>query len=211
MIALFCLFLALFASPFKSKSRLEAENAALRHQLIILRRKVRGRVRLTNSDRLFFCSSSSRIDGFHQSSRPSRLSAPRPSCDGTEPASAGTGVGNPAPLEAGRKSTRSLRALIRRMSADNPLWGAPRIHGELLKVDFEVAQSSVAKYMVKRCGPPSPRMERTFLRNHAPRHRRHGFARRPGDIMPNRRGDRVLGPTLDPTKKTPRWAQARVC
>src|SRR3981081_3208789 len=54
MIALFCLFLALFASPFKSKSRLEAENAALRHQLIILRRKVRGRVRLTNGDRLFF-------------------------------------------------------------------------------------------------------------------------------------------------------------
>jgi hypothetical protein len=54
MIALFGLFLALFASPFKSKSRLEAENAALRRQLIILRRKVRGRVRLTNGDRLFF-------------------------------------------------------------------------------------------------------------------------------------------------------------
>src|SRR5258708_6249622 len=53
MIALFCLFLTLFASPFKSKSRLEAENAALRHQPIILRRKVRGRVRLTNGDRLF--------------------------------------------------------------------------------------------------------------------------------------------------------------
>jgi hypothetical protein len=53
MIALFCLFVALFASPFKSKSRLEAENAALRHQLIILRRKVRGRIRLTNGDRLF--------------------------------------------------------------------------------------------------------------------------------------------------------------
>src|SRR5262245_66271080 len=53
MVALFCLFLALFASPFKSKSRLEAENAALRHQLTILRRKVRGRVRLTNCDRWF--------------------------------------------------------------------------------------------------------------------------------------------------------------
>ena len=53
MITLFCLFLALLALPFKSKSRLEAENAALRHQLIILRRKVRGRVRLTNGDRLF--------------------------------------------------------------------------------------------------------------------------------------------------------------
>jgi hypothetical protein len=51
MIALFCLFLALFASSFKSKSRLEGENAALRHQLIILRRKVRGRVRLTGCNR----------------------------------------------------------------------------------------------------------------------------------------------------------------
>jgi hypothetical protein len=53
MIALLCFFLTLFASPFKSKSRLEAENAALRHQLAVLRRKVRGRVRLTNGDRLF--------------------------------------------------------------------------------------------------------------------------------------------------------------
>ena len=53
MIALLCLFLTLFASPFKSKSRLEAENAALRHQLIVLQRRVRGRVQLTNGDRLF--------------------------------------------------------------------------------------------------------------------------------------------------------------
>jgi hypothetical protein len=49
----------------------------------------------------------------------------------------------------------------------NPLWGAPRIHGELLKLGFEVAQSSVAKYMVKRWTPPSQGW-RTFLRNHAP-------------------------------------------
>ena len=60
-----------------------------------------------------------------------------------------------------------LRGLIRRMSIENPLWGAPRIHGELLKLGFEVAQSSVAKYMVKRRGPPSQGW-RTFLRNHAP-------------------------------------------
>ena len=60
-----------------------------------------------------------------------------------------------------------LRALIRRMSVDNPLWGAPRIHGELLKLGFEVAQSSIAKYMVKRHGPPSQPWG-TFLRNHAP-------------------------------------------
>jgi len=48
-----------------------------------------------------------------------------------------------------------LRALIRRMSIENPIWGAPRIHGELLKLGFAVAQSTVAKYMVKRLGPSS--------------------------------------------------------
>ncbi|GAC1334678.1 MAG: integrase core domain-containing protein [Beijerinckiaceae bacterium] len=60
-----------------------------------------------------------------------------------------------------------LRALIRQMSVENPLWGAPRIHGELLKLGFQVAQSTVAKYMVKRRGSPSQGW-RTFLRNHAP-------------------------------------------
>ena len=58
------------------------------------------------------------------------------------------------------------RMLIRQMSMENQLWGAPRIHGELLKLGFSVAQSSVAKYMVKRCGPPSQGW-RTFLRSHA--------------------------------------------
>jgi transposase InsO family protein len=53
------------------------------------------------------------------------------------------------------------------MSLENPLWGAPRIHGELLKLGFEVAQSSVAKYMVKRRRPPNQEW-RTFLCNHAP-------------------------------------------
>ena len=51
------------------------------------------------------------------------------------------------------------------MSVENPLWGAPRIHGELLKLGFEIAQSSVAKYMVKRRGPPSQGW-RTFLVRH---------------------------------------------
>jgi len=60
-----------------------------------------------------------------------------------------------------------LRALIRQMSTENQLWGAPRIHGELLKVGLSVAQSSVAKYTVKHRGPPSQEW-RTFLRNHAP-------------------------------------------
>ena len=71
------------------------------------------------------------------------------------------------PLGGRPQINAELRALIRRMSIENPLWGAPRIHGELLKLGFEVAQSSVAKYMVKRRGPPSQGW-RTFLRNHAP-------------------------------------------
>ena len=71
------------------------------------------------------------------------------------------------PLEGRPRIDTELRALIRRMSLENPLWGAPRIHGELLKLGFEVAQSSVAKYMVKRRGSPSQGW-RTFLCNHAP-------------------------------------------
>jgi transposase InsO family protein len=61
----------------------------------------------------------------------------------------------------------SLRALIRRMSVENRLWGAPHIHGELLKLGFEVAQSTVAKYMAKGRDPSSQGWG-TFLRNHAP-------------------------------------------
>src|SRR6202051_2306681 len=164
MIGLLCFVLAVLASPFKSKLRLEAENAVLRHQLIILRRRPHGRVRLTNHDRWFFIQlyrwfpailkvlTIVRAEtlvrwhraGFRRYWRwKSRPRGGRPQIE-TE-----------------------LRALIRRMSVENPLWGAPRIHGELLKLGFEIAQSSVAKYVVKRCGPPSQGWS-TFLRNHAP-------------------------------------------
>jgi transposase InsO family protein len=164
MIALFGLFLALFASPFKSKSRLEAENAALRHQLIILRRKVRGRVRLTNSDRLFFIQLYRWFPSVLKAItivRPETLVRWHRAGFRRYWRWKSRSLGGRPQIDA------DLRALIRRMSVDNPLWGAPRIHGELLKLGFEVAQSSVAKYMVKRCGPPSQGW-RTFLRNHAP-------------------------------------------
>jgi hypothetical protein len=69
------------------------------------------------------------------------------------------------PLGGRPQIETDLRALIRRMSIENPLWGAPRIHGEPLKLGFEVAQSSVAKYMVRRRRLPS---QGWFLRNHAP-------------------------------------------
>jgi hypothetical protein len=169
MIALFCLCLALFALPFKSKSRLEAENAALRHQVIILRRKVRGRVRLTNSDRLFFIQLYRWFPSVLKAItivRPETLVRWHRAGFRRYWRWKSRSLGGRPQIDA------DLRALIRRMSADNPLWGAPRIHGELLKLGFEVAQSSVAKYMVKRCEPPSPGW-RTFLRNLGRSHNAH--------------------------------------
>ena len=68
---------------------------------------------------------------------------------------------------AGRpKINQGLRDLIRRMSRENPLWGASRIHGELLKLGFAVAQSTVSRYMVRGRKPPSQSWK-TFLRNNA--------------------------------------------
>src|SRR5271167_2726584 len=164
MVALICFLLAVLASAFKSNSRLEVENAVLRHQLIVLQRKVRGRARLTNNDRWFFVQMYRWFPSimkvvtiiepetlvrwqravFRRYWRwKSRSRGGRPQID----------------LE--------LRMLIRQMSMENLLWGAPRIHGELLKLGFSVAQSTVATYMIERRGPPSQGW-RTFLRNHAP-------------------------------------------
>src|ERR1700748_2486127 len=163
MIGLLCFVLAVLASPFKSKLRLEAENAVLRHQLNVVRRRLHGRVRLTNNDRWFLIQLYRWFTSILQVLtiiRPETLVRwhrvgfrcywrwkSRP-------------LGGRPPIDTG------LSAFIRRISIENPRWGAPRIHGELLKLGFEVAQSSVAKYMVKRRGPPSQGW-RTFLRNHA--------------------------------------------
>src|SRR5258708_37129792 len=65
-----------------------------------------------------------------------------------------------------KSRAREIRCLIRRMSEENPLWGAPRIHGELLKLGIEAAQSTVAKYMARR-RPGSGQTWKTFLHNHA--------------------------------------------
>jgi transposase InsO family protein len=164
MIGLLCFVVAVLASPFKSKIRLEAENAALRHQLVVLRRKLKGRARLTNNDRWFFVQ----LYRWFPSILPA-LMIIRPDTLVRWHRAGFRGYwrwkscrrGGRPPIEA------ELRALIRQMSRENLLWGAPRIHGELLKLGFELAQSSVAKYMVKHRGPPSQGW-RTFLRNHAP-------------------------------------------
>jgi hypothetical protein len=146
MIGLLCFVLAVLASPFKSKLRFGAENAVLRHQLIVLKRRAHGRVWFTNHDRWFLIQPHR---WFPSILEVSQSSGPRRSCVGG-PAFAATGVGNRA-----HRGGTELRALIRRMSVENPLRGAPRIHGEQLKLGFEVAQSSVAEYMVKRRGHPA--------------------------------------------------------
>src|SRR5437763_5331110 len=164
MIALLSFFLGLFASLFKSKRRLEAENAALRYQLSVLRRKVRGRVQLTNGDRLFLVQL---YRWFPSILRAITIIRPETLVRWHRAGVRHYWRWKPRSLGGRPQIDADLRALIRRMSVENPLWGAPRIHGELLKLGFEVAQSSVAKYMVKRCGPPFQGW-RTFLRNHAP-------------------------------------------
>jgi hypothetical protein len=140
-----------------------AENLVLRQQVIVLSRKSSSRVRLRNIDRLIFVwlyrcfpailNAITLVKpetvirwhrrGFHAYWRwKSRRSGGRPRID------------------------REIRDLIRRMSKENALWGAPRIHGELLMLGIEVAQSTVARYMTRRQGPASQGW-RTFLRNHA--------------------------------------------
>src|SRR5712671_3009397 len=164
MIGLLCFVVAVLASPFKSKLRLEAENAALRHQLNVLRRRLPGRVRLTNHDRWFFIQLYRWVPSILQVLtiiRPETLVCRHRAGFRCYWRWKARSLGGRPQIET------ELRALIRRMSMENPLWGAPRIHGELLKLGFEVAQSSVAKYMVKRWGPPSQGWL-TFLRNHAP-------------------------------------------
>ena len=142
MIRLLFFVLAVLAAPIKSKMRLEAENAVLRHQLIILRRRLEGRVRLTNNDRWFLIvlyrwfPSILRIVTII---RPETLIHWHRSGFRCYWRWKSRSLGGRPPIEA------RLRALIRQMSMDNPLWGAPRIHGELLKLGCEVAQSSVAK------------------------------------------------------------------
>ena len=141
------------------------QNAALRHQLIVLRRKLRGRVQLANSDRWFLVQlyrwfpSILKVLTIIRPETPVRWHRAGFCCYWRWKSQS---LGGRPQIEA------DLCALIRRrMSIENPLWGAPRIHGEFLKLGFEVAQSSVAKYMVKRRGPPSQEW-RTFLCNHAP-------------------------------------------
>src|SRR5438552_4376937 len=147
MIALLVFLLRLLVLPSKPKPQLEAENAALRQQVAVLQRKVRGRVQLTNSDRLFFVLLYRWFPSILKTMtiiRPETLVRWHRAGFRRYWRWESRNLGGRPPLSA------ELRALIRRMSLENTLWGAPHIHGELLKLGFTVAQSTVASTWSRR-------------------------------------------------------------
>ena len=163
MIAFLSLALHVLISPFKTWARLEAEIVMLRHQLNVLRRRVPSKPKLSVADRLLFV--------WLYRLFPSVLNAVtivQPEtiirwhragfCLYWRWKSRSRGGRPKVPIE--------IRRLIRDMSLANRLWGAPRIHGELLKLGIDIAQSTVAKYMA-RDGRGRSQTWKTFLHNHS--------------------------------------------
>src|SRR5712664_3282390 len=163
MITFLSLFLHILVSPFKTQARLEAEILVLRHQLNLLRRQVPSKPRLTVTDRLIFVWL---YRLFPSALRAITIIQPETIIRWHRAGfrlywrwkSRSRGRRPRVPVE--------IRRLIRDMSLANPLWGAPRIHGDLLKLGIEVAQSTVAKYMVRSGRGRSPTWK-TFVHNHA--------------------------------------------
>ena len=147
----------------KSRKRLQAENLFLRHQLNIALRRAPPRPRLYGSDRALLVWMTGIWPGlldFVQVVKPETvLRWHRAGFKAYWRWKSRNRAGRP-------KIDRGLRDLIQRMSRENPLWGAARIHGELLMLGFDVAQSTVSKYMGRGRRPPSQSWT-TFLRNHA--------------------------------------------
>ena len=156
-------FLATLSSILRSRAALELEILALRHQIGVLQRSAVKRPKLTTGDRLLWIWLSRLWRNWR-----STLAIVKPE---TVVAwhRAGFRMLWTWQVRRGRPGrpiiSREVRALIHKMCRENPLWGAPRIHGELLKLGIDVAESSVSKYMQRRHKPPSQTW-RTFLENH---------------------------------------------
>ena len=163
MIAIALLFVRLLCDCFKSRRRLEAEILVLRHQLNVLHRRAPRRLYMTWADRALF------VWLYHGFPRIlDAITIVRPDTVVRWHRMGFTAYWRwKSRLRGGRpRVDKEVRGLIRRISFENPLWGAPKIHGELLKLGIDVAQSTVSKYMVPRQGRPSQTWK-TFLRNHA--------------------------------------------
>lgn len=140
-------------SPFRSRAALELESLALRHQLAVYQRTCT-RPRLKPADRIFWSWFSIIYSGWRDALvfvQPQTITAWRRRKfreHWTKLTRSGK-LGRPA-------MAKEMRDVIRRMSSANPLWGSPRILGELSRIGIVVAKSTVEKYMIRRRKPPSP-------------------------------------------------------
>ena len=155
--------LDVFRDCFRSRGQLQVENLVLRHHLNILCRNAPKKSRLLGRDRALFT--------WLYRLRPSVLGVfktVRPETVVRWHREGWRAWWRWKSLNRGGRPVidAELRALIRQMCRDDPLWGAPRIHGELLKLGFDVAQSTVSKYTLRPNGPLSQGWK-TFLRNHS--------------------------------------------
>jgi transposase InsO family protein len=148
---------------FRSRAALQAEILVLRHQLNVLQRRLPKRLVFSNIDRLVFaglyCLAPKILNALKILKPETLISWHRAGFRAYWRWKSRPRGGRPT-------TPADVRHLIREMSVANPLWGAPRIHGELLKLGINVGQTTVAKYMAKRRRPPSQGWK-TFLRNHA--------------------------------------------
>jgi transposase InsO family protein len=148
---------------FRSRAALEAEVLVLRHQLNVLRRKSPKRVALNSIDRLLLVGLYRLAPGVLDALK---IVRPETLMSWHRAGFRAYWRWKSRPRGGRPKTAADIRRLIREMSVANPLWGAPRIHGELLKLGIDVGQTTVAKYMARRRRPPSQGWK-TFLRNHA--------------------------------------------
>ena len=148
---------------FLPRAALEAEVLVLRHQLNVLRRKCPKRLVFGNVDRLIFAALYRAAPGVLDALK---ILKPQTVIRWHRAGFRTYWRWTSRPRGGRPKIGADIRQLIRDMSVANPLWGAPRIHGELLKLGLDVGQTTVAKYMARRRRPPSQGWT-TFLRNHA--------------------------------------------
>jgi transposase InsO family protein len=163
MVDLCRLIWCVVAGLFRSRAALHAEILVLRHQLNVLGRKSPKRLVFSNIDRLVFAG----LYGL----TPNVLDALKILKPATVIAWHRAGFRaywrrKSRPRGGRPRASPEILKLIREMSIANPLWGAPRIHGELLKLGIDVGQTTVAKYMVRKRRPPSQGWK-TIIRNHA--------------------------------------------
>jgi transposase InsO family protein len=148
---------------FRSRTALEAEILVLRHQLNVLRRSCPKRVALSSIDRLLLIGLYRLAPGVLDALK---IIRPQTLLRWHRAGFRAYWRCKSRPLGGRPSAPADICRLIREMSIANPLWGAPRIHGELLKLGIDVGQTTVAKHMARRRQPPSQGWK-TFLRNHA--------------------------------------------